>query len=614
MSYFTALKLSFKNLLTKKLRTILTAVAGSVGIIGVALILAASNGMTIYVNDLQRNMLAGMPIEIARISTMFNEREFDTPPGMVRPSQPFFTPHFNNFSQAFIDEVITPIQEMGNHVSFNYDTQLNILHQFQPTSGGATQYTMLGSWMDYARSEDGWQWHGVNPFELPHEVYVQNMLTTLAEADQVTRDARAAEGAIPLTLILNQNSIVNRNIIHLLFGQSTQDVSFNDILNQEFRLVPNDVAIHFNQGIEEYRWTRQGADVGNGPVDLWGHTDSRPMYIDRIMRQQAGAFSFTLAPGLGFPNGLPRDIVRDNNQNEMTVNFAEEMREYIDDVFEDLTALDWIAIGLGNQAAIDDFVSRVNTINHTFRHVHREGVGFLADIDLDELDLDGNAEFLLAMLQLHARSSALGLDLAAVEAFEPIASMIPSMMSGISIYPTSFENSEAIKRMISDWNDANPYNQIHFLDLMSMLVDILNEMIMAVSIVMIVVSSISLVVSTLMIGIITYVSVLERTKEIGILRAIGARKKDIRRVFGAETLIIGFTAGVIGIIMTLILILPINWALYNFDVVDVTNLARLPIWGAFGLIALSCALTMMSGFFPSRVAAKRDPVVALRTD
>jgi len=615
MGYLTALKLSFKNLLTKKLRTILTAVAGSVGIIGVALILAASNGMTIYVNDLQRNMLAGMPIEISRISTMFNaDREFDTPPGMVRPSQPFMVPHFNNFSQDFLDTVIDPIIDMGNHVSFNYDTQLNILHQFQPSSGGASQYTMLGTWMDASRNPSAWGWYNVNPFELPHEVYVQSLLETLAEAPQQTRDDMALVNAIPMTLILNTNSIANRNIIYLLFGQGNQDVYFADILGQQFRLVPNHEAIELVAG--DFDWVRDGDT-------LWNYTGSRVMYIDRIMRQQPGTFSLTLGTGLAFPNGLPRYIVRDNTQNVMTETFANTLRTQIQTALTTPAMIDWVGImseladeTLTTTPAIDDFIARISAINTTLGDVHRGGLGFLNDIDFGELNLDGSAEMALEMFMLHMMASALGLDLATVPALAPAAVMgiIPSMMSGISIYPTSFDNSEAIKRMIADWNRDNPHNQIHFLDIMGMLVDILNEMIMAVTIVMIVVSSISLVVSTLMIGIITYVSVLERTKEIGILRAIGARKKDIRRVFGAETLIIGFTAGVIGILMTLILILPINWALYNFNVVDVTNLARLPIWGALGLIALSCALTMMSGFFPSRIAAKRDPVVALRTD
>jgi putative ABC transport system permease protein len=185
--------------------------------------------------------------------------------------------------------------------------------------------------------------------------------------------------------------------------------------------------------------------------------------------------------------------------------------------------------------------------------------------------------------------------------------------SSIMIYPTSFDNKEAIVQYIEDYNESFGEDyKITYTDYVGLLMSSVSTVINAISYVLIAFVSISLVVSSIMIGIITYISVLERTKEIGILRSIGASKRDISRVFNAETLIIGFVAGALGILVTLLLCIPANAIIFRLT--DIRNVALLPFAGAVVLVVISMLLSLIAGLIPSRVAAKKDPVVALRTE
>ena len=187
-----------------------------------------------------------------------------------------------------------------------------------------------------------------------------------------------------------------------------------------------------------------------------------------------------------------------------------------------------------------------------------------------------------------------------------------STPTGMNIYPKDFEGKEAIINYLDAWNNDNPDKKVIYVDMSEMATSMLNEIIRIISIVLVCFAAISLVVSSVMIGIITYVSVVERTKEIGILRSLGARKVDISNVFNAETFIIGLLAGIIGVIVTYILSIPVNLIIYSL--VEINSLCQLSPWHALLMIVVSFALTMIAGLVPSSVAAKKDPVEALRTE
>jgi len=185
--------------------------------------------------------------------------------------------------------------------------------------------------------------------------------------------------------------------------------------------------------------------------------------------------------------------------------------------------------------------------------------------------------------------------------------------SGMNIYPKDFESKDAIERVITDYNDkmGDAY-AIKYTDYIGLLLSSVTTIINAITYILIAFVSVSLIVSSIMIGIITYISVLERRKEIGILRSIGASKKDISRVFNAETLIVGFGAGMMGILVTLLVLIPANIILKSLT--DIANLAYLPVAGGVTLVIISMVLTLVAGLIPARIAAKKDPVEALRSE
>ena len=185
--------------------------------------------------------------------------------------------------------------------------------------------------------------------------------------------------------------------------------------------------------------------------------------------------------------------------------------------------------------------------------------------------------------------------------------------SAINIYPKDFDAKETVSDLITDYNNkAEDQNKITYTDYIGLMLSSVTTIINAISYILIAFVSISLIVSSIMIGIITYISVLERTKEIGILRAMGASKRDVSRVFNAETLIVGFVAGAIGIGITLLLLIPINAVIAAFT--DISGLAVLPAVGGIALVVISMLLTFIAGLFPAKIAAKRDPVKALRSE
>ena len=189
--------------------------------------------------------------------------------------------------------------------------------------------------------------------------------------------------------------------------------------------------------------------------------------------------------------------------------------------------------------------------------------------------------------------------------------------TSISIYPKDFESKDKISSAIEEYNqkqrdDGKEENTISYTDIVGTMMKSVSQIINTISYVLIAFVAISLIVSSIMIGIITYISVLERTKEIGILRSIGASKKDVSRVFNAETLLVGLVAGLLGIVVTLLLDMPINIVIKNL--VGISGIAKLPVVGGIILVAISVGLTMIAGLIPARFAAKRDPVEALRTE
>ncbi|MCL2846410.1 MAG: ABC transporter ATP-binding protein/permease [Firmicutes bacterium] len=600
MSWRTALKLSFKNLLTKKTRTLLTAIAGSIGIIGVALIISITNGMNLYIDRMQRDMFASMPMVITQISEVPNDEMIrESQPGFVYPWQSGTIRHQNlltNRFLEFVDENVAPLTLGENTALHVYETRMNIWHM-----GTDDNIRMLGVPNNTNAGGAGagnvhtpYNRAPITPFELPHEYLMENLMETVATVDDFPEIlASIPTGAIPLTVVMNQNRRISQDLLLLLTGQHTEAVRYTDILGQSFRLVYNNVAYRTNDAdnfdfyYDQYNLNRIWNDGAN----------TTPMYIARIVRQTPNSPN-PIGMGLGFPQGLRQEVAHDARTMQFHAGLATRL----------LTLA--LAQGITGPIQMPDLENGDDTNIIVFDHAPMINLTRrITNINPDNIAGDSAAQVMIAqIMQLLSSTRQFGLDITPMFGMDDVNGLVIA----VQIHPATFRMQQEIANILEQWNEENPDNVVRFTNHFGVMVDNLRELTALIGMVLIGIVGISLIVSTLMIGIITYVSVIERTKEIGVLRSIGARKKDIRRVFGAETAIIGFVAGSIGVFMAFILSFPVS-AIGN-RMAGVPNIATMPWWGAVGLVLLSCALTLTAGFFPSRIAAKRDPVVALRSE
>lgn len=523
MSHLTALNLSFNNLISKFIRTIITAIAGSIGIIGVALVLALSNGVKSYVGDAEQELLAGLPITVERISySIPMEIPRETQLGLypddriIKPyvqSVPLVQQHANIITPEYIDYIETNIPNtLYDDVTYSYMVQPiflreNIAGNIVRVSTGAFSLQQLSA------NDKG---------------FVESRYDRL--------EGRFLEpGELNLVLIINNRNQIPRSIFDQLgiIGDDIE-ISFEDIMKVEFMLTNNDT--FYNKNESTGRYTTRASYAYN-------HESAIPVKIVGIFRVKKDVTNGGLGIGFGYSQDLTKHVLS--------------------------TSVDSQIVRDQEAALLETPI--INVING------------------NEMS---TATATTQLAQLGGRQA-------------PIK---------ISIQANSFESKKEIAGILRAYNDDIEDTDKHIIhtDFAETVTDIMNQMINTITIVLVAFAGISLFVSSIMIGIITYVSVVERTKEIGVLRSIGARKKDISRVFNAETIIIGLAAGILGVVVTYALIPFVNNILYYYT--EAKNVADLNILHALILIVISVALTLTAGFIPSRIAANKDPVVALRTE
>ncbi len=542
MSYLTALSLSWKNLITKKGRTILTAIAGSIGIIGIALILAISSGMNNYVNQLQRDTLASNPITITESSinltqafnAMSNNDVFERFPeakeiyvGKAIDLSNLLTK--NNITNEYITYLQKNLDSTWySDITYKTGLELNLFGQ----KVNQTNYSKLAE-----SSGTGGSGAGLGNFSTSS--IWQMMLTS----DFIQSQYDLLEGSFPtnknqiVIIVSETNQISEATLIALGLkevGDEVETYAFSDIIGKTYKLVNNDLL-----------YEKSGNHfVEKSPLDI-DYSQAETLEVVGVIRINETVDSGVLSPGIGYLKSLYTDF--------QTRNLNSEIIEFMND-----------------NPTLNPFtgIAYENTLTET-----KEA-------------------------QKEADYRSLGGELIANE---------------ISIYSTSFEAKESIKTILNDYNIGRPSDDmVTYTDMSELLGDTLTSVVNTISYVLIAFTAISLLVSSIMIAIITYVSVLERTKEIGVLRSIGARKKDITRVFNSETIIIGLIAGLVGVGFAYLLSIPINIIVHSL--VGVNNIASLNPLAALALIGISVLLTLVSGLIPARKAAKQDPVTALRTE
>lgn len=527
MSFLTALKLSFNNIKTKKGRTALTAFASSIGIIGIALILSLSNGFKIEIDNFEKDSLSEAPIIISQQSMKLDEETIlkmqdqhqsaekypDSKKVYVLDDVMESMTHTNVITKEYIDYIKKIDKETVSGISYQKSTGLNIINQSKDgynlvnnTIMGMSTWTLLPSKMNNKDS-------GV----------VENNYDILA--------GKIDESEPGLILQLDSRNQIYSSTLKQL-GLSGEEVSFDDILNKELKVIPND--IYYNQHGEYF--------IPNTDYEsLYNNEKSITIKVQAIIRGKKEKEILTSTTGIAYTNALV-DLVIKNNKDSAIVK-AQQDKDY----------------------------------------------NILTKEPFDETSIINTKETVLGYLGAES---------------VPVA---------VYIYPNSFESKDSITTYLDKYNEGKEeQDEIRYVDMASMISALSGNIMDAITIVLIAFSSISLVVSSIMIGIITYISVLERTKEIGILRALGARKKDIKRVFNAETFIIGIFSGILGIAIARILIIPTNIIIENAS--QLSNVAKLNPIHAIILITVSVTLTILGGLIPASMASKKNPVEALRTE
>ncbi len=610
MSFKTALGLSFNNLRTKKARTILTAFAGSIGIIGIALILSLSNGIQEYINRVEEDTLSSYPITIesSTIDTSSLVESLTSESGEVVEHEDdrvysrnimgdLFTTmtsqvQTNNLKEfkEFLDSDDSNISNYVNDIQYGYDVTMN-LYKSDTTDGvvqvnPTTIFDALGMGSDYSSVYSNMM--------SSYNVWTELMNNdSLLESQYDVVAGKWPSNYNEVVLIVSENNEISDYTLYTL-GILSQDE-----LQEKFNMMVNGEEISFEETSYSYDELLNlkyklvlNSDYYEKEGSIWIDRSDDSEYMKNLV-----------------DNSLEISVVGIIRPNEETVTTSSGLIGYTNELMEYLinkiNESDIVKEQLSN-SNINVFTgSEFNTGDEfDMNNLSYEERMYLSSLDQTEL-----AEYI--------RSYTENMSTTYEDNLEKLGIASLDTPSTINIYPKDFDSKEEIKNIILEYNQMQEDNDmeenvINYTDMVGVLMSSVTNIVNVISYVLIAFVAISLIVSSIMIGIITYISVLERTKEIGILRAIGASKKDISRVFNAETVIEGMVAGVLGIVITIILNIPINIIIKN--VVNISNISKLPVLGAIILVIISVVLTFIAGLIPSRFASKKDPVVALRTE
>ena len=522
MNFRTALKLSFNNIKTKKGRTLLTAFASSIGIIGIALILSLSNGFKIEVDNFEKNTLSQAPVIISTQAMTMSEETVSQIKKEDSPKYPKEEKvyaledvmktviHTNILSDEYIEYVKKLDTSLLSGVSYQQATNFNIITK---TKDGYKLVT----------DSSNWTLLPTNPNKNEGGIIYDNFDILAGEIN---------ENEPGLILQVNSKNQIYQSALEAL-GLSGKEVSFEDILNQELKVVGND----------DYYLQYGSIFVPNQDLEkLYQNKNNITLKVQAIIRGKSDKEMITNGSGIGYTNALT-ELVISKNKDSKIVSYQE-----------------------------------------------KSDYNILTNQPFDKKDGSMNTkEIMLGYLGKDVKPNV------------------------IYLYPKDFESKKEITTYLDKYNEGKEEKDVvEYTDMAAMISTLSGNIMDAITVVLVAFSSISLIVSSIMIAIITYISVLERIKEIGILRALGARRKDIKRVFNAETFIIGLTSGILGILIAYLLTIPANQIIENLS--GLAGVAKLNIYHAIILVIINIILTMIGGAIPSRMASKKDPVEALRTE
>lgn len=604
MSFFTALFLSLKNLLTKKGRTILVAFAGSIGIIGISLVLAISSGFSTYVNQMQKDTLSSYPVELTnsnydmaslmKIFVNTNDGKIEHGNDKVYTKQELtdMLSKFNasssqsdlvSFKQYIETDGKEELKKYVSAISYDYGAKINAY--YNSTDNGLISANATTVFADIISSYPKTHPLDTNDKKLRYGLlsymfgeksgYYKNefwseMLDNdellSSQYDLVGNGSKWAKEYNEINIVVDKNNEISDYTLYGLGLLKQEDLntlldnyinnrdpesitttfSYDDLLNLEYKLIlESDYFELQTDGTYKDIRTYKETDYETYLLKLQNLYDTKGITVKVVglIKEKENASALSISTPIAYTTKLTEYIINTNNQSDLVV------------------------LQLNN-----DEKNIINNQNFDAEYTKKDALKALGYADM-------------------------------------------SSPEGIYLYPINFEAKTKISNFIANYNDKMVRNGeeekvITYNDTIGTMMKSISTIISAITYVLIAFVGVSLIVSSIMIGIITYISVIERTKEIGVLRSVGASKKDVSRVFTAESFIIGLTSGIFGILISLILIIPINIVLKHYT--GLVGIATLPVLAGVILIAISVVLTLIAGFIPAKIAAKKDPVIALR--
>ena len=625
MKFFTALRLSLNNLMTKKGRTILTSFAGSIGIIGIALILSISNGVQSYINKVEEETLSSYPITIqestvdmtSMIESMMGENQENE---QTHNDNKIYSSDVmgellttlsskiesNNLTELkkYIDAGNNGISDNANAIQYSYDLNLNLYKE--DTSNGVVQVNPstvmdaigMGEMLDARNNSSMSSMFGASTSSMSNTDVWQEMLDNeeLLHSQYDVVAGTWPQAYNEVVLIVNDNNEISDYTLYTLGLKDQKDLeedwkaiengeeieedeqtsyTYDELLNLSFKLILNSDYYQKENGM----WIDKSEDEEYMKEKI---ANAESIKVVGIIKQNDQSVAAGMSSGIGYLKDLKEYVINKSNESEIVKEQKENPNtniftglEFKDDEeqfnYNNLSDEQKLAM---TQLSTEQIAQMMETYSENANATYENNLKRLGAIDLNN-------------------------------------------PSTINIYPKDFEAKDNITKAIEEYNqkqrdEGKEENTISYTDLVGIMMSSVSQIIDIISYVLIAFVAISLIVSSIMIGIITYISVLERTKEIGILRAIGASKKDISRVFNAETFIIGLISGIIGIGITVLLTIPINNIIYSLTGVMIN--VSLPVVAGIILVAISMILTIIAGLIPAKMASKKDPVIALRTE
>lgn len=652
MSYLTALNLSFNNLLTKKGRTILTAFAGSIGIIGIALILSLSDGFRNYIKGVEEDTLSTYPLEITD-ETVDSSAMMTAMMGNVQPNEEkhdmdkvYSNDFVGNYFNTLMGEVKVndmksfkkyieegdgqKIKDYTSDIKYTYGIEVNAYQIkdnneiFQSNPCTVLDSIGMGSFSDMASMGVGsgnmsmnlWSQMIGNQEMLENQYDViagewpdsyDEVVLVVSEYNEITDYELYALG---LRDVSELQEMVTASIMGGTKEFESTSYTYEELLNVRYKVIPSSDFYAYDEAAGCYVNKSDDAKYMREKIE-----NGVEVKITAIVRPSDRATVHSINTTIGYRKDLVDYLMAQAKESEVGKEQLENPDINVFTGYEFGTDL--------NEAAMEE-------AEESSQEMYEQmGIADMSNEELAMMMSNMSPEEIAAMIDAMEQSTAdmmSGMSLTDLKTVEDATYEENLISLGIafeddpmviSVYPIDFESKELIMDIIDEYNQSvmdagEEEKEITYTDMVGTMMSSISSIINSISYVLMAFVAISLVVSSIMIGIITYISVLERTKEIGILRSIGASKKDISRVFNAETIIVGFVAGLLGIIVTILLNIPVNKIIEHFS--DLKNVAKLPVAGAIILIVISVVLTMIAGLLPSRVASKKDPVEALRSE